>query len=212
MATFKRVYLTLGWVVLAGCATWKPSGDQPPPIRAGIQTAPLASDSVAIETIIIRLTPEQTPRLEELWRLADEQILPPEQRLQLDDNGVRVGKLAIVPPVLETWIREIGERQSNDTMEQTGLAADVKTMAYHLRCRANSVKEISLRDLNNDRVTIFYNQDGFKGRQLEKPRFLFKLKASPESDSSAKIRVSPEIEYGELRSKVIVREAALRNV
>jgi len=212
MIAFKRVYLALGWVLLVGCATWKPSGEQPPPIRAGIQTAPLSSDSVAIETIVIRLTPEQTPRLEELWRLADEQILTPDQRLLLDDNGVRVGKLSIVPPVLETWIREIGERQSQDTMEQTGLAADVKTMSYHLRCRANTVKEILLRDLSDERVTIFYNQDGFKGKQLERPRFLFKLKASPESNADAKIRLSPEIVHGELRSKVVVRDAALRNV
>lgn len=212
MTTFKRILLTLGWVLLTGCATWKPSGEQPPPIRAGLQAPPLSSDSVAIETIIMRLTPEQTTRLEELWRLVDEQILAPEQRLLLDSNGVRVGKLSIVPPVLETWLREIGERQSQDTMEQTGLAADVKTMSYHLRCRANSVKEISLRDLANDRVTLFYNQDGFKGKQLERPRFFFKLHASPDSHSAAKVRLSPEIEHGELRSKVVVREAALRNV
>lgn len=212
MIAFKRTSLALGWILLAGCATWKPSGEQPPPIRAGIQTPPMSSDSVAIETIIMRLTPEQTTRLEELWRLADEQILAPEQRILLDSNGVRVGKLSIVPPVLETWIREIGERQSQDTMEQTGLAADVKTMSYHLRCRANSVKEISLRDLTNDRVTLFYNQDGFKGKQLERPRFFFKLNASPDNHSAAKIMLSPEIEHGELRSKVVVREAALRNI
>jgi hypothetical protein len=85
-------------------------------------------------------------------------------------------------------------------------------MSYHLRCRANSFKEISLRDLANDRVTLFYNQEGFKGKQLDRPRFFFKLNASPDSYCAAKIHLSPEIEHGELRSKVVVREAALRNI
>jgi hypothetical protein len=212
MVSFKRTLLTLGWIVVAGCATWKPSGDQPPPISGGLQATPISNDTVAIEAIILRLGPEQSPRLTELWSQADEQILSPTQRLLLDSNGIRAGKLSIVPHVLETWIRETGERQSQDTMEQAGLTADVKSMSYHLRCRANNIKEISLRELGEDRVTLFYTADGLKGRHLSRPRFFFKLAASPDEQGGAKLRLTPEIEHGELKSKVVVREAALRNI
>lgn len=197
----------------SGCATWLPSGEQPRPIEAGIKTPPLSDEAVAIETYLIRLKPEQVEQSAELWSLADQQILPPELRLNLDRNGIRVAKISgSLPRILETWLSETEKRMEGDTLEQTGLAADVVSVARHWRCRAGVRKEIPIRDLSQDRVTLFYHDQTFKGRSLDSPRFFFSLTATPGNDYTADVRLTPEIEHGDYRNRVVVRDAALRPV
>lgn len=199
--------------LISGCATWMPSGEQPRPIEAGVKTPPLSDEAVAIETYLIRLKPEQVEQSAELWSLADQQILPPELRLNLDRNGVRVAKISgSLPRVLESWLSETEKRIESDPLEQTGLAADVISVARHWRCRAGVRKEIPIRDLSKERVTLFYHDQAFKGRALDSPRFFFSMTATPGSDYTADVRLTPEIEHGDYRNRVVVREAALRPV
>ncbi len=198
---------------LLGCATWLPSGEQPRPIEKGLKSPPLSDESVAIETIVLRLNADQQIRLEEFWNSTDQQILAPELRIDLDRNGVRVGKISgSLPSVLEKWMQETGLRAEADSLENTGVTADVQNVARHWRCRAGSKKEIPLRDLTSEKITLFYHDQGLKGRALDRPRIYYSMSAVPGRDQTAMVSLTPEIEHGEVQKRFIVSDVALRPV
>jgi len=200
-------------LVSSGCAAWLPSGEQPPPIIKGIRTPSLPTESVAIETILLRLAPDQASQLDDLWALIDEQIVSPDLRIRLDKNGLRIGKISGgLPSLLETWLREIEEKQDGDTLETTGLASDLANRSMHWRCRADVEKEINIRNVAEPNVTLFYHDEVPKGKSLNSPRFFFTMTAMPASQAAAKLKLTPAVEFGELKSRVIVRDAALRPV
>lgn len=207
--------LFMGLLVFPGCATWLPSGESPKPIEYGLKPPPLAEEAVVIETIVLRLNKDQQNRLHELWNVCDQQILSPEQRLLWDKNGMRLGKLTgSIPSVLETWLNETEKRAEADPLEKTGLTADVVSVARQWRCRADSKKEIPLRDLGTvqNKVSLFYYDGALKGRDLDRPRMFWTMTGSPVRDGTANVTLSPDLEHGEYRSRFIVRDNAVRPV
>lgn len=194
-----------------GCATWLPTNDEPPPIKPSFGGGEISKDAVGIETILVRLDSNQAAHLDELWAQVDEQILSPEKRFALDRNGMRAGKIGgTLPKVLEDWIRESEKRLEDDPLEQTGLAADTSSYSQLWRCRPNSKKELTIRNITNEKISIFYNDGAAKGRAFDSPHFIYDLQAVPFGDTSATIRLTPEVQHGELIRRVVAREAALR--
>jgi hypothetical protein len=196
-----------------GCATWMPSGEQPPAIETRIRTPPLGSESVAIDSFLLRVQSEDSIKLEQLWSQIDQQIVAPELRLELHKNGMRVGKISSsLPSILESWVRDTERRREEDAFEMAGLVADVKSEAVLWRCKASSIKEISIRNLSSQTIPLFYHVDGLKGKSLFSPRFYYSMSAIPGTDHTADVKLVPEIEHGEFTNKLIVRDAALRQV
>ncbi len=150
--------LTLSWIGTAfGCATWLPSGEQPPTIENGLKPPPLTEESVVVETIVVRLNDEQQSRLDEFWNGVDQQVLSPELRLKLDRNGLRVAKITgSLPRVMETWLSETKKISDSDPLEKTGLSADVQSIGRQWRCRAGSKKEIPIRDLSSEKALSLF--------------------------------------------------------
>jgi hypothetical protein len=187
------------FAVSCGCATWMPSGEQPPGIESRIRTPPLGSESVAIDSFLLRVQSEDTNQLEQLWSQIDQQIV--------------VGKISgSLPSILESWVRDTELRREEDAFEMAGLVADVKSEAVLWRCKASSIKEISIRNLSSQTIPLFYHIDGLKGKSLYAPRFYFSMNAIPGADHTANVKLLPEIEHGEFTNKLIVRDAALRQV
>ncbi|MEI7460696.1 MAG: hypothetical protein WCK15_14900 [Pirellula sp.] len=198
-------------VLHLGCATWLPTGEEPNPIKHGFVPTPPSPEAAGIETILVRLDQQQSQRLPELWAQIDEQVLAPELRIALDRNGMRAGKLsANLPLLLEDWIRETVRRIGEDPLEQTGFAADISSFSQLWRCRANSRKELTLRKFATEPATVFYVEGTTKARTYDSPHFLYSIQAAPRGDSSATIRLTPELQYGDPIRKVIAREAAIR--
>jgi hypothetical protein len=185
-----------------------PSGEQPPGIESRIRTPPLGSESVAIDSFLLRVQSEDTNKLEQLWSQIDQQIVAPELRLELHKNGMRVGRISgSLPSILESWVRDTERRREEDA---AGLVADVKSEAVLWRCKASSIKEISIRNLSSQTIPLFYHVDGLKGKSLYAPRFYFSMNAIPGADHTADVKLLPEIEHGDFTNKLIVRDAALR--
>lgn len=200
-------------VLQGGCATWMPSGEQPPAIETRIRTPPLGSESVAIESFLLRVPLEDILKLEQLWSQIDQQIVAPELRLELHKNGLRAGKFSgSLPSLLESWVRETERRREEDGLEMAGLVADVKSESVLWRCKASSLKDITIRSLSSQTVPLFYHSDGLKGKTLYSPRFYFSMSAVPGTDHTADVKLIPEIEHGDYTNKLVVRDAALRQV
>lgn len=214
MKTSRTFSLALASVlsnIVVGCTGWLPSAREPAPIQKSFAKVDIPRDTVGLESIVIRLDPHQAAQLPEVWKSLDEQVVAPELRIALDQNGMRAGKAsAYLPPILEQWVRSNERRRDEDPLEQVGLAADVSTFAQLWRCRADSRKELTLRKLASENATIFYFDDGNKGGVFRSPHFLVSLQAKPKEDGSALVRLVPEIKHGEVRRVVVAKDSAIR--
>lgn len=194
-----------------GCAQWLPSRKEPEASQPTLLHREIASDTVGVETIFLRLSSVESEQLRDLWAYADQQILPPEQRMLLDQNGIRVGKFAgQLPSIAQAWVDRNAARIQNDPMEQAGVVADVSSFSELWRCRADQRKVLTVRNLSKETVNLFYNEDGFRGGQFSSPHFLFSLYAKPLGPNSAQILLRPEMQYGESRRSVVAKDSAIR--
>jgi len=198
-------------LVTAGCSGWLPISPEPPPIEKTFARVEVPSDTVGIESILIRLDSHQAARLPEVWNALDEQVVAPELRLALDSNGLRAAKATgQLPAILEQWVRANERRRDDDPLEQAGLAADVSTFAQLWRCRPDSRKELTVRKLVNEDATVFFYDGAHKGAHYRTPHFLFSLQTIPFGDGSATLRLVPELKHGEIRRVVVAKDAAIR--
>ena len=214
-------FLSIPWIVISacllwtlGCASWSPTGEEPAsPKKSNSLTAPPSTlDTAGIETILVRLDSNQSQQVEEVWSQIDEQAIKPELRIALDRNGMRAGKISsTIPLLLEQWIQQTVRRVEENPMEQAGLAADISSYAQLWRCRDHSRKELTIRRLSSIPVNVAYHDgSSFQENLCDSPHFLMSIHAAPLSDTTAKIRMVPEVEYGEFVKKVVTREAAIR--
>lgn len=188
-----------------------PVRKEPDSSKPTILNQEIAKDTVGIETILLRLSSVESQQLQDLWTYADEQVIAPEQRLLLDQNGLRVGKFAgQIPPITQAWITKNAARIEHDPMEQAGVVADVSSFSQLWRCRPDQRKILTVRNLTKETVTLFYNEDGFRGGQYPAPHFLFSLYAKPVGPQSAQVLLRPEVEYGQTRRSVVAKDAAIR--
>ena len=198
-------------VPICGCASWLPARKEPEPIQSTILSKEIAKDTVGIETVLLRLSAVESQQLRDLWTYADEQIITPEQRLLLDRNGLRAGKFAgQVPAITQAWISQNAARIESDPMEQAGVVAEVSSFSQLWRCRSDQRKVLTVRNLSKETVTLFYNEDGFRGGQYPAPHFLFSLYAKPVGPQTAQVLLRPELEYGQSKRSVVAKDSAIR--
>ena len=194
---------------LSGCATWLPTGEEPPaPKKAGfVAVAP--TNTAGIETIMLRLDATQAQGLSSLWAETDEQSIAPELRLRLDKQGMRAGKISgDLPAVLDGWLKAAAQRLEEDPLEQTGLAADISSYTQLFRCRKNSRKELKVRNFPNDQLLL--PLDASETQYVVKsPQFLYAIEAEPINDGCARLQLTPEVQYGDAVRKAVPRESGI---
>lgn len=195
----------------SGCAHWLPSRKEPEPRKSTILSQELAPDTVGIESILLRLSSVESQQMPDLWAYADEQVLAPEPRMLLDRNGLRGGKFSgQIPAIVQAWVAQNATRIEQDPMEQAGVVADVSSFSQLWRCRPDQRKVLTVRNLPKETVTLFYNEEGFRGGQFPAPHFLFSLYAKPNGPQSAQVLLRPEVEYGQTRRSVVAKDSAIR--
>jgi hypothetical protein len=195
----------------SGCAHWLPSRKEPEPRKSTILSQELAPDTVGIESILLRLSSVESQQMPDLWAYADEQVIAPEPRMLLDRNGLRAGKFSgQIPAIVQAWVAQNATRIEQDPMEQAGVVADVSSFSQLWRCRPDQRKVLTVRNLPKETVTLFYNEEGFRGGQFPAPHFLFSLYAKPNGPQSAQVLLRPELEFGQTRRSVVAKDSAIR--
>ena len=207
------VALCASLAIQLGCASWLPTGEEPIAVSGAkpFGSAQTASDAAGVETILVRLNPQQAALLPDLWAQIDEQAVQPELRIALDKNGMRAGKISgHTPLLLDQWVRQTVQRIGEDPLEQAGFAADVSSYSQLWRCRDNVRKELSVRNFTAGSMTVGYYDVGPKEQVYDAPHFVYAIHATPHGDGSATVHLTPEMQHGELVKKVVARELAVR--
>jgi hypothetical protein len=85
-------------VLLAGCLTGKPEPATSWCDHFQALTGPTGSDVVQMDVALLARPVGDRYLNDELWEFVDEQALSGEQKLVLEDNGLRVGQVGGIPP------------------------------------------------------------------------------------------------------------------
>ncbi len=197
---------------ILGCARWSTLEETTKKPSHGVVTMPVADDVLPVEIIFLRMGTQQLQELQAVWPRVNEQAIPIDLRTRLDQNGIRAAIVdTVIPLSLQTMIDSVEKRLQDDPLEQAGIGADVRSHSRLLQCRTGQRKEIAVRPARTGTLVLLHNEGGAaKGRTYEDPQLLFDLRAAPKGDGSATLHITPEIQYGQLKQKIVGQEFALR--
>jgi hypothetical protein len=199
-----------GWLASAGCARWS----KEPIVESAARLNPprRSPDSVVIEATLIRFPEDQAGELAKVWKVVDESVVELSTRRELAANGIRCGVLmGEMPQVIRDRLKELSQVDHADALEHLGLAAEVTSDTLRLHCHAGRRKDLPLRVALSEPLTVLHTERGvMKGATFEQPSVLMDVRAIPLGDGRAKLKLTPEVEHGEPKKRIVSNQLALR--
>jgi len=173
----------------------------------------MSNDSVAIDIIFARV-PCSDENSEKIWADLDEQVLPQEKRKSLYQNGFRIGRIAgpVPQPLVEIMkLTDTGPSSGEtNTADALSLTDESATTRRHLQLRAGHRTEILASGVY-DELPFLRREDGrLIGRTLQKAQGVFGLSVRPNAYGGVKLRLVPEVHFGEPRIQPIATQGMIR--
>jgi hypothetical protein len=181
-----RPWATLG----VGLLTWVLVGCVPSQVRTtswfrGRQpfASPAAPNTVEMEVALLECPVGDRYINRDLWALADEQVVTPEQKAALEDNGFRVALVGgIVPAELQTLLTS----ERNNVNPRRRLVLVGHPAAFDLASPAANLRYSVVQDGQPVEV------------ELEQAQCKLVVVPGLTPEGKAKLHFTPEVEYGEL--------------
>jgi hypothetical protein len=178
-----------GLLIVAGCAMDKP-GSRPQQIfnRIGGHGGQIIEPKRCMLRVVILTRPFNEPAINEVvWRVADEQIIPPAQRRALASNGLRIGRiLGDLPAELET-ILNAGGPQNPQVIPTTLL---LESGEQNLINVSEAVEQ----------ATLLINRDNrIEGGDYQAVSGYFRVTPRHQGAHGVAVRLIPEIHHGPLQ-------------
>lgn len=205
---FRRCHIALIlWLLMAaGCATWneKKADFQLPPLR-------VSPDAIVCETAFARWDVPQGGE-DELSKLMDEQILPPDLRRRLADNGLRAGVLdGPLPEILRKNLEATLDPQSVLTSPTVAMGDEILSRREQRQCRVGVREEIEILPQSSQRIVVLVNEEGrVRAESFEQPRGILAITAQPDPDGRVRVELIPAIDHGDMRQRVIGNPGGFR--
>jgi hypothetical protein len=175
-----------GLLIVAGCAMDKP-GSRPQQIveRIGGHGGQLIEPRRCMLRVVILTRPFNEPAINEVvWRVADEQIIPPPQRRALAANGLRIGRILGDPPAELETILKGGGPQNPQVIPTTLL---LESGEQNLINVSEAV----------DQTTLLINQaNGIGGKDYQAVSGYFRVTPRHHGALGVSVRLIPEIHHG----------------
>jgi hypothetical protein len=193
-----RIVLLLLWVLaVLGCTSWQRSAGNPsvlPPTR-------MSPDAVVLEIAFVRLPTDSVAEQTEIWHAADEQLLAPDLRRRLQENGLRAG---IVGSQLPAVLRGLLEQRADPLLA----SGDVTASQRQLQSIAGKRGVIQTGPLQPNMTLLLHENGKVAGQQLLDAQCLFAVRTFPQGDGRVRMEFIPEVEYGQPRQQYVGRDGA----
>jgi hypothetical protein len=170
-----------------------------------------APRTIPIDMVFVRHQ-EQDPQLtDELWQLADEQILPDDVRRRLNANGLRAGIVAAsLPPALAARFTAAGSGSPGESRLDSALIEAPAVVQRTLRLLPGRDNEIVAAAGVAEMILLERNDDGVEGDTYRDASAIFALRAWPAADGRVRMQVSPLIKHGPHERSWVGDEGAFR--
>lgn len=177
-----------------------PVSSSPQTLLKAVETSP---ESLTLEIFQVRLPAEDRQIAEQLWSGVDEQRIDVEARRSLARNGFRVGILdGALPDVLARQF----EGDCPDNCHQDDEVLDDETVASRVVRRLVQLKRsdqatVQASDLRQQIDLLINGEDGLHGQTFEQVQAAYNLRVEPVAGQRGRVRLTPEIQHGELRNR-----------
>jgi hypothetical protein len=176
---------TAGLLIVGGCALDK-NGSRPGSVfaRVGGHSGQLIEPKRCLLKVVILARPFGDPVINEaVWKVADEQVIPPADRRAWEANGLRIGRIiGEVPLELEAILKDTSPQRK---VTPTNLFVDSGEPALII---VSEAVELASLLLNRDN-RIF-------GNDYKDASGYFRLTPQHEGGNSVSLRLVPEIHHG----------------
>jgi hypothetical protein len=179
---------TAGLLIIAGCALDK-NGSHPGNVvaRIGGHSGQLIEPKRCLLKIAIVTRPFGDRTLNEVvWRVADEQVIPPAERRAWEVNGLRVGRIVgELPLELEAILKDTSPQNK---VNPTNFVVDSGEPT--LIAVGETVEQASLLLNRENRIV---------GRDYQEPSGFFRLTPQHDGSNNVSLRMVPEIHHGPIQ-------------
>ncbi len=201
----RRGCALLALALTLGCTLWQEEPKDPSKLPA----ARLSPDTVVLEIFTLDAPPDFGPLCDEVWRQLDEQHLPPEVRVRLTANGVRCGRCGLqLPPAVFRLMEE--SRASTDISQAMSEAAPGVLLRRRLQSRSGRRGRIPMSG-PHDELAVLWSEGGeTRGETYTQAMCVIAVRTYPLGDGRVRIELTPEIEHGHPKQRLVDGDGALR--
>jgi len=179
---------TAGLLIVAGCALDK-NGSQPGNVvaRIGGHSVQRIEPKRCLLKVAIVTRPFGDRTLNEVvWRVADEQIIPPAERRAWEVNGLLVGRIGgELPLELEAILK--------DTTPQN------KVNPTNFFVDSGEPTLIAVGETVNEASLLLNRENRIVGRDYREPSGFFRVTSSHDGPNNVSLRMVPEIHHGPIQ-------------
>ena len=168
--------------------------------------SPLAPITVSPETITLEVFSapalRDDPQFAELWELVDEQPLPAELRRRLAANGMRAGLVGPnVPGALAAVLKVTDRRIEDEQRQLVPMDPEGGVTLRVLHARAGKRIELAIPRVREEMSLLEAIDGRVGGGTYRKAECRMALRAFPETDGRVRLELTPEVHYGEFKSR-----------
>lgn len=170
--------------------------------QARLPKTKMSKDSVGIEIATVTLDASQTHLLPNILAELDEQVLDPNFRRHLAQNGFVAGSLGTqLPAGVQLLVLEASYRRDHPTAESQRESPDQQRF---VQCRAG--KRIGIGLWNSRAIAEAKHHDGelVAPGMFENAVSRFAMRCRQTGPGVAAVELTPEMEHGELKQKYVV--------
>ena len=195
-------------VLLGGCSLFQQESEPEGGSGLDLRNYKMPSDSVVVEIAIVDAVddPETSERI---WQQLDESTLAPEQRRALALNGFRFGiSQGALPLELEQLL--IDQEAVEDIDLETGaLAPGIGKNRERHQLGTGETVQLATAPSREQLAWIMDEGDYRRGKSCENAECQLSLRSYPKSDGTVRLKLTPEIHYGNVRQGVDVASNSL---
>ena len=184
---------------LLGCSAWKEIATD----SFELPATQISPDSVSLQITFLRVPVDTHQVNDELWKQVDEQFIPIEERLHLNQNGIRAG---IVGNQLPELLNELLEAEQTDPLDglDRALTSEMDVLAKNrlVNVREGRRTEIVSSSPRDELVMLYRTKDSkVRGKPFPEAQCILAVKPYPDGDGSVRLQVIPEVHHGEPRKQ-----------
>jgi hypothetical protein len=177
----------------------------------------MSPNTVVVDIFTLEAPAECESLCEAAWRQLEEQHLPPELRLRLSANGFRCGRcgMQLPPAVFELMAKAQAAAEAPGAREDdVGASQTLPHSAALLRRRLQSRTGRRGRIVMSgphERLAVLRNETGeLRDEVYEQAACVIALRTFPLGDGRVRIELTPEIEHGPPKQRLVDGDGAMR--
>jgi len=185
-----------------------------PVARSPLKPPCMSADAVVLEVFFVRFPMGQPEGNGLLWPEIDQMHVPAEVRQALDRNGFCMGTVGGQVPAALAKLLELKDKPppGPGTPETgvTDLEQEPRVVRRHIQTRAAARNEIVASDTHEELPVLLCDGSGVRGETFNGAQAVLAAKAFPQRDGRVRLKLVPEMHYGESKLRYVTSLGALR--